>query len=142
MSLCVNAMLNGYPTVHDRVAEQQSVTLHPVNRYSQTTCLDKWLSSREGSHERSLFAIDAEILPPFPLPASPPFGRKTGSAGSVQVVKTHEEEWSFIPVGGPLPVPGQNIAAFGAAANLVHPATGAPLLHTLAVAGSIFPGSI
>lgn len=40
------------------------------------------------------------------------------------MVKVHEEEWSFIPVGGPLPVPGQNIAAFGAAANLVHPATG------------------
>ena len=35
-----------------------------------------------------------------------------------------EEEWSYIPVGGPLPVAGQPVTAFGAAANLVHPATG------------------
>ena len=38
--------------------------------------------------------------------------------------ETHEEEWSYIPVGGPLPLPDQPITAFGAAANLVHPATG------------------
>jgi len=35
-----------------------------------------------------------------------------------------EEEWSYIPVGGPLPVAGQPVTAFGAAANLIHPATG------------------
>jgi lycopene epsilon-cyclase len=33
----------------------------------------------------------------------------------------HEEEWSYIPVGGPLPLPDQPVAAFGAAASLVHP---------------------
>ncbi len=43
---------------------------------------------------------------------------------SVQVKEIHEEEWSYIPVGGPLPLPDQPITAFGAAANLVHPATG------------------
>ena len=36
-----------------------------------------------------------------------------------QVVKIEEEEWSYIPVGGPLPRSGQAITAFGAAANLV-----------------------
>lgn len=35
--------------------------------------------------------------------------------------EVHEEEWSYIPVGGPLPLPDQPLAAFGAAASLVHP---------------------
>lgn len=39
--------------------------------------------------------------------------------------QVHEEEWSYIPVGGPLPHGDQPVTAFGAAANLVHPATGA-----------------
>jgi Lycopene cyclase protein len=39
--------------------------------------------------------------------------------------QVHEEEWSYIPVGGPLPAADQPLTAFGAAANLVHPATGA-----------------
>lgn len=38
-----------------------------------------------------------------------------------QVKEVHEEEWSYIPVGGPLPRPDQPVAAFGAAASLVHP---------------------
>ncbi len=46
------------------------------------------------------------------------------SAMGIRVNKVHEEEWSYIPVGGPLPTGDQPIAAFGAAANLVHPATG------------------
>jgi len=37
----------------------------------------------------------------------------------------HEEEWSYIPVGGPLPISDQSVTAFGAAASLIHPATGA-----------------
>jgi hypothetical protein len=40
------------------------------------------------------------------------------------VLQVHEEEWSYIPVGGPLPIKEQPLTAFGAAANLVHPATG------------------
>jgi lycopene epsilon-cyclase len=40
------------------------------------------------------------------------------------LLQVHEEEWSYIPVGGPLPVGDQPLTAFGAAANLVHPATG------------------
>ncbi len=51
--------------------------------------------------------------------------------GTDQVKKIHEEEWSFIPVGGPLPVAQQPITAFGAAANLVHPATGYSIARSL-----------
>ena len=40
------------------------------------------------------------------------------------MLRVHEEEWSYIPVGGPLPRRDQAVTAFGAAANLVHPATG------------------
>ena len=42
-----------------------------------------------------------------------------------------EEEWSYIPVGGPLPLGSQTVTAFGAAANLVHPATGYSIARSL-----------
>ena len=42
-----------------------------------------------------------------------------------------DEEWSYIPVGGPLPLHTQGIAAFGAAAGLVHPATGYSVARSL-----------
>ena len=42
-----------------------------------------------------------------------------------------EEEWSYIPVGGPLPLGSQAVTAFGAAANLVHPATGYSITRSL-----------
>ena len=48
------------------------------------------------------------------LPASPPSPHQ-------QIKEVHEEEWSYIPVGGPLPLPDQPVAAYGAAASLVHP---------------------
>lgn len=34
------------------------------------------------------------------------------------------QEWSYIPVGGSLPNTEQKNLAFGAAASMVHPATG------------------
>jgi len=34
------------------------------------------------------------------------------------------QEWSYIPVGGSLPNTEQRNLAFGAAASMVHPATG------------------
>jgi len=34
------------------------------------------------------------------------------------------QEWSYIPVGGSLPNTDQKNLAFGAAASMVHPATG------------------
>ncbi|KAL4457454.1 hypothetical protein ABPG75_012319 [Micractinium tetrahymenae] len=49
----------------------------------------------------------------------------------IKVGQIHEEEWSYIPVGGPLPLPDQPVAAFGAAANLVHPATGYSITRSL-----------
>ena len=48
-----------------------------------------------------------------------------------QVTKVVDEEWSYIPVGGPLPSTHQGITAFGAAANLVHPATGYSIVRSL-----------
>lgn len=49
----------------------------------------------------------------------------------LQITKIHEEEWSYIPTGGPLPIASQPITAFGAAANLVHPATGYSIARSL-----------
>lgn len=51
--------------------------------------------------------------------------------------KIHEVEWSFIPVGGPLPAVDQPITAFGAAANLIHPATGFSVSRSFAEAGPL-----
>ncbi|MEW5303919.1 MAG: hypothetical protein WDW36_006565 [Sanguina aurantia] len=45
-------------------------------------------------------------------------------AMGIRVKEVHEEEWSYIPVGGPLPLSDPKVTAFGAAANLIHPATG------------------
>ncbi|KAJ4851157.1 hypothetical protein Tsubulata_003243, partial [Turnera subulata] len=42
----------------------------------------------------------------------------------IRILKTYEEEWSYIPVGGSLPNTEQKNLAFGAAASMVHPATG------------------
>ncbi len=49
----------------------------------------------------------------------------------MQVSDIGEEEWSYIPVGGPLPLGSQRVTAFGAAANLVHPATGYSIARSL-----------
>ncbi|EFN58632.1 hypothetical protein CHLNCDRAFT_19656 [Chlorella variabilis] len=49
----------------------------------------------------------------------------------IEVKEVHEEEWSYIPVGGPLPLPDQPVAAYGAAASLVHPATGYSITRSL-----------
>ena len=42
-----------------------------------------------------------------------------------------DEEYSYIPVGGPMPRGDQAVTAFGAAANLVHPATGYSIARML-----------
>jgi len=42
----------------------------------------------------------------------------------LELEKLCDEEWSYIPVGGPLPIEDQCVTAFGSAANLVHPASG------------------
>ncbi|XP_010483194.1 PREDICTED: lycopene epsilon cyclase, chloroplastic-like [Camelina sativa] len=52
----------------------------------------------------------------------------------IRVLKTYEEEWSYIPVGGSLPDTEQKNLAFGAAASMVHPATGYSVVRSLSEA--------
>nr|WGZ82028.1 lycopene epsilon cyclase [Daucus carota] len=52
----------------------------------------------------------------------------------IRVAKTYEEEWSYIPVGGSLPNTEQKNLAFGAAASMVHPATGYSVVRSLSEA--------
>jgi len=55
-------------------------------------------------------------------------------AMGVRILKVHEEEWSYIPVGGSLPNTDQKNLAFGAAASMVHPATGYSVVRSLSEA--------
>ncbi|XP_027339656.1 lycopene epsilon cyclase, chloroplastic isoform X2 [Abrus precatorius] len=52
----------------------------------------------------------------------------------IKITKTYEEEWSYIPVGGSLPNTEQKNLAFGAAASMVHPATGYSVVRSLSEA--------
>lgn len=52
----------------------------------------------------------------------------------IRIIKTYEEEWSYIPVGGSLPSTEQRNLAFGAAASMVHPATGYSVVRSLSEA--------
>ncbi|KAF3324532.1 lycopene epsilon cyclase [Carex littledalei] len=52
----------------------------------------------------------------------------------IRVLKVYEEEWSYIPVGGSLPNTDQKNLAFGAAASMVHPATGYSVVRSLSEA--------
>ncbi|XP_047308458.1 lycopene epsilon cyclase, chloroplastic [Impatiens glandulifera] len=52
----------------------------------------------------------------------------------IRILKTYEEEWSYIPVGGSLPNTDQKNLAFGAAASMVHPATGYSVVRSLSEA--------
>lgn len=49
----------------------------------------------------------------------------------VKVKAVLDEEWSYIPVGGPLPTADQRILAFGATANMIHPASGYSVARSL-----------
>ncbi len=72
----------------------------------------------------------------------------------VSILETHEEEFCKIPMGGALPSLEQRVLGFGAAAGLVHPATGyqmarmlragAPLADTIAegLEGGLSPEQI
>ncbi|XP_020588363.1 lycopene epsilon cyclase, chloroplastic [Phalaenopsis equestris] len=55
-------------------------------------------------------------------------------AMGVRILKIYEEEWSYIPVGGSLPNTEQKNLAFGAAASMVHPATGYSIVRSLSEA--------
>ncbi|KAJ4958407.1 hypothetical protein NE237_025518 [Protea cynaroides] len=52
----------------------------------------------------------------------------------VRVIKTYEEEWSCIPLGGSLPNTEHKNLAFGAAACMVHPTTGYSIVRSLSEA--------
>jgi lycopene epsilon-cyclase len=52
----------------------------------------------------------------------------------IKVIHMHEEEWSYIPVGGTLPDTTQQHLGFGAAASMVHPATGYSVVRSLSEA--------
>ncbi|KAL7593496.1 lycopene epsilon cyclase, chloroplastic [Lactuca sativa] len=55
-------------------------------------------------------------------------------AMGIRITRTYEEEWSYIPVGGSLPNTEQKNLAFGAAASMVHPATGYSVVRSLSEA--------
>ncbi|CAM6125607.1 unnamed protein product [Calypogeia fissa] len=52
----------------------------------------------------------------------------------IKVLHIHEEEWSYIPVGATLPDTTQQHLGFGAAASMVHPATGYSVVRSLSEA--------
>lgn len=55
----------------------------------------------------------------------------------IKIVNVVDEEWSHIPLGGPLPKARQEHVGFGAAANLVHPATGYSVTRSIGVAPEV-----
>lgn len=56
---------------------------------------------------------------------------------SVRPGTLSDEEFCYIPMGGPLPEPGQRVVAFGGAAAIVHPATGYQLCRMMAASGDV-----
>lgn len=49
----------------------------------------------------------------------------------IKVVDIEEEEFCYIPMGGPLPAKDQRVIAFGGAAAMVHPSTGYNLCRNM-----------
>nr|WJE87833.1 lycopene epsilon-cyclase [Chlorella sorokiniana] len=75
--------------------------------------------------------------PPMPFATLKRRLERRCKALGIKIGELHEEEWSYIPVGGPLPLPDQPAAAFGAAASLVHPATGYSITRSLREAPAV-----
>ena len=55
----------------------------------------------------------------------------------IEVVDIEEEEFCYIPMGGPLPAKDQRIVGFGGAAAMVHPSTGYHLCRAMMAAGAV-----
>ena len=88
---------------------------------------------------RRVFLEETCLVARPPLPFSTlkrRLHRRLAAAG-VEVVSTRDEEWSYIPVGGPLPSPTNLWTAFGVAAGLAHPATGYSVARSLAAADRV-----
>jgi lycopene beta-cyclase len=62
------------------------------------------------------------------------FARLSHLGITVRPCSIKDEEFCNIPMGGPLPEPGQRVIAFGGAAALVHPSTGYHLCRMMAAA--------
>eukprot|EP00873_Tetraselmis_striata_P042757 jgi/Tetstr1/463021/TSEL_007960.t1 len=60
----------------------------------------------------------------------------------IKVEEVADEEWSYIPVGGPLPLRDQGVTAFGAAANMIHPATGYSIARSMREAPVLAEGML
>ena len=115
-----------------------------------------WDDHKKGAHAENAgtpTAVGSPLTPPLRrvfleetcLVARPPLPfsvlkrrlhRRLAAAG-VTVVSTSDEEWSYIPVGGPLPSPSNLWTAFGVAAGLAHPATGYSVARSLAAADRV-----
>mmetsp|Transcript_16106 Transcript_16106/g.30417 ORF Transcript_16106/g.30417 Transcript_16106/m.30417 type:complete len:636 (+) Transcript_16106:103-2010(+) len=55
----------------------------------------------------------------------------------IKVVDIEEEEFCYIPMGGPLPAKDQRVVAFGGASAMVHPSTGYNLCRNMMGAGAV-----
>lgn len=96
-------------------------------------------SAAAPARRRRVFLEETCLVARPPLPFSTlrrRLHRRLAAAG-VRVVSVEDEEWSFIPVGGPLPRGDQALTAFGAAGGLVHPATGYSVARSLREAPAV-----
>lgn len=55
----------------------------------------------------------------------------------ITVIDIEEEEYCYIPMGGPLPSKDQRVVGFGGAAAMVHPSTGYHLCRAMMGAGAV-----
>lgn len=55
----------------------------------------------------------------------------------IKVTSIEEEEFCYIPMGGPLPAKDQRVIGFGGAAAMVHPSTGYHLCRAMMGAGAV-----
>eukprot|EP00579_Thalassiosira_antarctica_P000481 CAMPEP_0201866626 /NCGR_PEP_ID=MMETSP0902-20130614/1139_1 /ASSEMBLY_ACC=CAM_ASM_000551 /TAXON_ID=420261 /ORGANISM="Thalassiosira antarctica, Strain CCMP982" /LENGTH=622 /DNA_ID=CAMNT_0048391631 /DNA_START=68 /DNA_END=1936 /DNA_ORIENTATION=+ len=55
----------------------------------------------------------------------------------ITITDIEEEEFCYIPMGGPLPAKDQRVVGFGGAAAMVHPSTGYHLCRAMMGAGSV-----
>lgn len=55
----------------------------------------------------------------------------------ITITDIEEEEFCYIPMGGPLPAKDQRVVGFGGAAAMVHPSTGYHLCRAMMASGSV-----
>jgi len=55
----------------------------------------------------------------------------------IKVLDIEEEEFCYIPMGGPLPAKDQRVVAFGGASAMVHPSTGYNLCRNMMSSGAV-----